>query len=104
MFKNMMEWKKFVKNIGHGFNMESTFTINQEDTIKPLYDRFDLEQQIMSCWTITDDLKILNESILEGGTVDENANICTGLQALYDKKFEKLFSIFEYLIHTKKIT
>ncbi len=68
------------------------------------YDRFDLEQQIMTCWNIVEDLKVLSDSILEGGTPDENANICIGIEALYQKKFDKLFRIFESLVQEKKLT
>lgn len=59
-------------------------------------DIFDLEQQIMDCWHITDDLKILEEAVLDKGiSVDDTANITIGLEKLYHLKFEKLFNIFE---------
>ena len=32
---------------------------------EPGVDRFDLEQQIQQCWSIIEDLKLLNESVLE---------------------------------------
>jgi len=59
-------------------------------------DIFDLEQQIMDCWHITDDLKILEEGILDKDiSKDDIANISIGLEKLYHLKFEKLFGIFE---------
>jgi len=68
-------------------------------------DRFDLEQQIMSCWNITEELKLLNEYILEKDlSTDETSNVILGLTQLYNIKFDKLFTTFEYLIKEKKIT
>lgn len=59
-------------------------------------DIFDLEQQIMDCWHIVDDLKILEEGVLDKGiSVDNIANISIGLEKLYQLKFEKLFDTFE---------
>ena len=84
-------------------SLEKNIMANQEDKMSCVYDRFDLEQEIMRCWNILEDLKILQENILNGGTVDENANINLGIMSLYEKKFEKLFEIFELLVHFKKI-
>jgi hypothetical protein len=65
-------------------------------------DRFDLEQQIMDCWQITDDLKVLTEYVLEHGeealNIDTVANITIGLQQLYNLKFDKMFRTFEVLL------
>ena len=67
--------------------------------------RFDLEQEMLACWNVTDDIKLINERILEKGpfTVDELSNILGGLQTIYNLKFEKLFSTFEELLKEKKI-
>jgi uncharacterized protein YfkK (UPF0435 family) len=63
------------------------------------YDSFDLEQQIMTCWQITEDLKVLNEGVLEKDlTTDEISNILMGLTNLYELKFQKLFEYFEQSI------
>ena len=60
------------------------------------YDQFDYEQQIMSCWNITSDLKDLSEEILEGNlSKDQISNVLIGLDQLYNIRFEKLFRIFE---------
>jgi len=63
-------------------------------------DRFDLEQGIMECWNIVDDLKILSEYACESGDFhrDGVANITIGLGALYQLKFEKLFRTFESVL------
>ena len=63
------------------------------------FDRFDFEQQIMSCWNITTDLKDLNEGVIESNlSKDQISNALMGLEQLYQLRFEKLFRQFETLI------
>jgi hypothetical protein len=65
--------------------------------------RFDMEQEIMDCWHITEDLNILAENVLEkDADKDTIANVLLGLQTLYQMKFERLFDTFEGLVHTGK--
>ena len=64
------------------------------------FDRFDFEQQIMSCWNVTSDLKDLNEALFESDlTKDQISNILTGIEQLYQIRFDKLFRQFEDLVH-----
>lgn len=68
--------------------------------------RFDLEQQIMSCWSIVDDINLLNSKHQdEPGSMspDDVANYLLGLETIYHVKFEKLFDTFEQLVREKKI-
>lgn len=69
-------------------------------------DRFDLEQQILDCWKIVDDLKLLSEYVMEDSSAntDSIANVTIGLEQLYQIKFDKLFRTFEELIRDKTIT
>ena len=63
------------------------------------FDRFDFEQQIMNCWNVTSDLKDLNEALLESDlTKDQISNILTGIEQLYQIRFDKLFRQFETLV------
>ena len=59
--------------------------------------QFDLEQGIMNCWNVCDDMKIIAENVLEAKTVDRDkiANMLLGMADLYQLKFEKTFSDFE---------
>lgn len=58
--------------------------------------RFDLEQQILNCWNIIDDLDLLEELVLEKkASTDEIANFVLGLKTIYKQKFEKCFNTFE---------
>ena len=68
-------------------------------------DRFDLEQQILDCWRIVDDLKFLTEYVIEdsSSTKDSISNVTIGLEQLYQIKFDKLFRTFEELVRNKTI-
>ena len=58
--------------------------------------RFDFEQEIMSCWSIVEELKILHEGVMERDlTTDQISNILLGMQELYQLKFNILFDTFE---------
>ena len=66
------------------------------------FDRFEFEQQIMACWNVTSDVKTVAEYLmdapLEPGREDKMANMLIGIEALYEAKFEALFSQFEDLV------
>lgn len=63
--------------------------------MKP-FNQFDMEQQIMTCWNICEDLETLNEGVLDREiTRDQIANIVQGMKDLYHLKFETLFESFE---------
>ena len=63
------------------------------------FDRFDFEQQIMSCWNITTDLKDLNEGVIESNlSKDQISNALMGIEQLYELRFNKLFEQFETLV------
>ena len=67
-------------------------------------DRFDLEQQIMACWSVNSDIDTLCEGVLESDmTTDQIANTLLGMKQLYELKFDKMFRTFEQLIQNKSI-
>lgn len=59
--------------------------------------RFDLEQQIMQCWGIVDELDYVMEAAEEGDE-DKIFNLLIGLKELYSRKFDKMFDTFEQCI------
>lgn len=63
-------------------------------------DRFDLEQDIMNCWQVVDDLRTLSKRYLDGPvmSVDEVSNVLIGIESLYQLKFEQMFNTFEQCI------
>lgn len=66
--------------------------------------RFDFEQEIMGCWNIVEELKLLHEGVLERDlTSDQVSNILSGMTELYQMKFEILFETFEHLVSKKEI-
>jgi len=71
--------------------------------------RFNLEQRIMECWMVVDDIRTVYTRHLDGDkplTEDELANILIGMEKLYDIKFYNLFSTYEKLLrelHESKI-
>ena len=59
-------------------------------------DKFDFEQQIQKCWTVTDDIGEIAEGVLEHDLNSEQVtNALIGLQQLYELKFNKLWVLFE---------
>ena len=58
-------------------------------------DRFDLEQQILDCWRVTDDIKQWADAI-------KTPEMLT-LSAYYEYKFNQLWSTFESMIQEKKM-
>ncbi len=62
-------------------------------------DRFDLEQHIMKCWNVTEDIDLLNYNVLEKDmSKDEISNFLLGLKTIYQCKFEDLFDNFSELL------
>jgi hypothetical protein len=67
-------------------------------------DRFDLEQHIMKCWNITEDIDLLNKNVLEKDmSTDDISNFLLGLKTIYECKFAELFDDFSKLIEEGKI-
>ena len=66
--------------------------------------QFDLEQRIMQCWGVVDDLDILYTNVLDLDpplTEDQIANTILGMKQLYDMKFYSLMSTFEKFLKEK---
>ena len=60
---------------------------------------FDLQQQILQCWTVTEDVKLVEE-MLESSTLnpeelDRALNLLQGIRAIYDARFDRLWKTFE---------
>lgn len=67
-------------------------------------DRFDLEQGIMKCWSVVDDIDMLYEGVLERDmSNDDIANALLGMKVLYQMKFEKCFELFETCVRNREV-
>ena len=66
-------------------------------------DRFDLEQEIMSCWNVVEDLKMIYAAEHLYDDEDAMMNALLGLGSLYELKFQKLWDTFEGSIPDLKV-
>jgi hypothetical protein len=64
-------------------------------------DRFDLEQEIMRCWNVTEDIQNLLAS--EDLTTDQQQNYLLGLATIYEVKFQKLWDVFEKCVKSGQV-
>jgi hypothetical protein len=60
--------------------------------------RFELEQEILACWSVVEDIELVYQASDKPLSQDELQNALLGLQTLYQMKFERLFATFEELI------
>jgi len=58
-------------------------------------DRFDLEQQILECWRVTDDIALFAEQ-------HPSEEKWQALKTYYEAKFEQLWATFETMCHEKQ--
>ena len=66
--------------------------------------RFDLEQEIQGCWSITDDIGVLLNAIDDPKfSEDDQMNFLIGLKTIYDAKFGQLLKTYEHLVNEGKI-
>jgi hypothetical protein len=65
-------------------------------------DRFDLEQEIMNCWHITNDIDsvahFVGEIHMDAKDQDAVLNMLLGMKQLYDVKFGIMFDTFEQVV------
>ena len=60
-------------------------------------DRFDLEQEILECWKVVNDI----EMYIEQGASTEDFKT---LSQYYEKKFDRLWNTFEHLVHERRLS
>lgn len=67
-------------------------------------DRFEFEQQIMSCWNVTSDVELLFRSVCDKNmTTDQISNCLLGMKEMYELRFNELFDTFEKLVQQNKL-
>ena len=65
----------------------------------------DIEENIMDCWSVCNDLETVFKQIGDGErdpTQDEMMNALIGMQQLYQWKFEQLFYKFEQILKAQR--
>ena len=65
-------------------------------------DRFDLEQNIMQCWNVCDDIQLYLD-MYDNMDEDQKMNYLIGLKQMYQMKFERCFNNFETVVRNRQI-
>ena len=65
-------------------------------------DRFDLEQGIMQCWNVCEDIQLYLD-MHDNMTEDQHMNYLIGLKQMYQLKFERTWDTFEKCVRARKI-
>ena len=65
-------------------------------------DRFDLEQLILRCWSVTEDIDLIVKQ-LDSANVEDTRSQLEGLKVLCNLRFEALFDLFENMVKEKQI-
>ena len=66
--------------------------------------RFDLEQQLLDCWKVTDDIELVYDKVMNDGmSNDQLSNALLGLITMYNLKFDKCWSTFEQCVSNKDV-
>jgi hypothetical protein len=65
-------------------------------------DRFDLEQGIIQCWNIVDEIQLLLDN-WDNLDEDGKQNMLIGLKQLYQLKFQTTFSHFEHCVASRLV-
>lgn len=73
-----------------------------EDKHTQSSDRFELEQLILRCWGVSDDLDLVI-SRLNVLSVNEVNTHLEAIKGLYNLRFEALFGLFEKMLKEKQI-
>ena len=73
-----------------------------EEKHMPSNDRFDLEQGILRCWGITEDIDLIVKR-LNPANIEDTRNHLEGLKVLCNLRFEALFDLFENMVKEKQI-
>ena len=65
-------------------------------------DRFDLEQDIMKCWNVCEDIEAFIAA-RDNMNEDQQLNYLIGLKAMYEVKFDNLWNSFKSCITERSI-
>jgi hypothetical protein len=66
------------------------------EMIEKTKDRFDLEQEILECWKVTNDIQMY----IDQGAATEDFKV---LIDYYERKFNCLWETFESMVHERKM-
>jgi hypothetical protein len=58
---------------------------------------FDLEQAVMNCWEIVEDLKLLRKTVPSLSSAEKVQEQIRSIESVYQMRFDNMWSIFEEL-------
>lgn len=67
---------------------------------------YELEQHIMGCWNVTNDLDVIAGHAIDGNEMspDDIWNVLAGIKALYEIRFNNLFEAYEAVLKENRPT
>jgi len=71
-----------------------------------LNETFKLEDDILDCWRVVDDIRFVSTEVIDGDTKmseDELVNIMLGLEQIYERRFQKLWNSFVGVLEAGKM-
>lgn len=64
--------------------------------------RFDLEDMLMKCWRVTDDIDLVTDMVgnmdMSPKDMDKLMNVLIGMKELYNARYNATFEVFEDLV------
>lgn len=63
-----------------------------------IYAWYEMEQQIMKCWEVVEDLRLLSAAVNNGS---DFTTTLKGTSELYEYKFQKLWDLYEQATHER---
>jgi hypothetical protein len=64
--------------------------------------RFDLEDMLMKCWHVTDDIDLVADMVgdmdIKAKDKDKLMNVLIGLKELYNARYNAMFVVFEDMV------
>ena len=64
--------------------------------------RFDLEDMLMKCWHVTDDIALVADMVgdmdIKAEDQDKLMNVLIGLKELYNARYNAMFVVFEDMV------
>lgn len=84
--------EKHIEQLQQRYGAWGNPTSPEDEREEAVADRFDLEQKMLQAWGITDDLKLYN---------GDDKEFIDGVIALYERRFEALWEVFEDMCAAK---
>lgn len=79
--------------------------VDTQDSLKSNCDRFVLEEAIVACFNVADDLTLIIEEVLAGNAdPDELATMLTGVAGVHKLRCSKALDVFSNMVDNGAVT